>query len=162
MPIHRQAEGGPECPGERSLRGVPVAAGAPQAKECLLGDVGGLLVAETESPDKAPDVLAMKGMDLLHDQPRGGSRRITLRSGSFVRHGNHVCRRPTGVKRCTDSGSPAEPTSARPLAFGPVERHAAVPKRHVRVVADYEVVEEVDVEEAAGGERFGRQVKVVR
>jgi hypothetical protein len=46
----------------------------------------------------------VKGMELLHDLPRGGSRGITRGSGSFDGHGNHVRRRPTGVKRCTAPG----------------------------------------------------------
>ncbi len=45
---------------------------------------------------------------------------------------------------------------------GPVKGDATVPERHVRVVADDEVVEELDVEEAAGRQRLGREMEVVR
>ena len=77
---------------------------------------------------------------------------------------------------------PALPVSGRGLAAGcgagsragraaqsaarapcrPVERDAAVAQRDVGVVADDEVVEQLDVEQAAGGERLGGQVEVVR
>src|SRR6185436_10034042 len=45
---------------------------------------------------------------------------------------------------------------------GAVERHAPVPQRDIGVVADDEVVEDVDVEEAARGEGLGGEVEVVR
>ena len=43
----------------------------------------------------------------------------------------------------------------------PVERDAAVAQRDVRVVADDEVVEELDVEQPAGGQGLGGEVQVV-
>ena len=54
------------------------------------------------------------------------------------------------------------PTGRATARRRPVEGHAAVAQRHVRVVADDEVVEQVDVEQAAGRERLGREVQVVR
>ena len=48
------------------------------------------------------------------------------------------------------------------LDLGPVERHAAVAQRDVRVVADDQVIEQLDVEEPPRRERLGRQVEVVR
>ena len=44
----------------------------------------------------------------------------------------------------------------------PIEGNAPVAQRHVRVVADHQVVEQLDVEQAARGECLGRQVQVVR
>ena len=44
---------------------------------------------------------------------------------------------------------------------GPTGRDAAVAQRDVRVVADDEVVEQLDVEQAARRERLGGQVQVV-
>ena len=44
----------------------------------------------------------------------------------------------------------------------PVERDAAVPERDVGVVPDDEVVEQLDVEQAAGRQRLGGEVEVVR
>ena len=44
---------------------------------------------------------------------------------------------------------------------GPVEADPTVAKRHVGVVADHEVIEQVDVQEAARRERLRGQVEVV-
>src|SRR6266550_3339458 len=52
-------------------------------------------------------------------------------------------------------------TSAGP-ALRPVERDAAVAQRDPGVMADDEVVEQIDVEQAACSEGLGRQVEVVR
>src|SRR6476646_7916261 len=46
--------------------------------------------------------------------------------------------------------------------LGPVERHAAVAQRDVRVVADDQVIEQLDVEKPPRGKCLGRQVKVIR
>ena len=42
-----------------------------------------------------------------------------------------------------------------------IEGHAAIPERDPRVVADHQVVEDIDVEQAAGGDRLGGEVQVV-
>ena len=47
-------------------------------------------------------------------------------------------------------------------AAGPIESHAPIAQRDVRVVADDQVVEQLDVEQSACCEGFGRQVEVVR
>src|SRR5207247_11428892 len=52
--------------------------------------------------------------------------------------------------------SPAMSAPARPI-----EGHPSIAQRHVRVMADHEVVEQVDVEQATGSQRLGRQVQVV-
>ena len=44
---------------------------------------------------------------------------------------------------------------------GPVERHAAITQRDIRVVPDDEVVEQLDVEKAPGRQRLGGQVQVI-
>jgi hypothetical protein len=52
-----------------------------------------------------------------------------------------------------------EPSADVPLR--PVEGHAAIAQRDPGVVADHEVVEEIDVEEAAARQRLGREVEIV-
>ena len=47
------------------------------------------------------------------------------------------------------------------VGTGPIERHAAVAQRDVRVVADHEVVQQVDVQEAPGRERFRCEVQII-
>jgi hypothetical protein len=44
----------------------------------------------------------------------------------------------------------------------PIEGDAAVAERDVRIVADHEVVEQGDVQQASGGEGLGGEVQVVR
>ena len=73
MPVHRQPERRSECPGEGSLGSIAIAAGTPQPKQRLLGNVAGLIVAETEAPNEAPDVLTVQDMDIFDNLPRGGS-----------------------------------------------------------------------------------------
>ena len=61
------------------------------------------------------------------------------------------------------AASPARPVQRRARrGAGPVEGDAAVAQRDVGVVADDEVVEQVDVQQPAGGQRLGGQVQVVR
>ncbi len=52
--------------------------------------------------------------------------------------------------------------SAGPPTLRPIEGDAAIAERDERVVSDDEMVEQVDVEQSAGGQRLGRQVEVVR
>ena len=59
-------------------------------------------------------------------------------------------------------GRRAAQSAARARVARPVERHAPVAQRDVRVVADDEVVEQLDVEQPAGRQRLGGQVEVVR
>jgi hypothetical protein len=49
-----------------------------------------------------------------------------------------------------------------PVSGRPVERDAAIAEGDPGVVTDDEVIEEVDVEQSPCGERFCRQVEVVR
>ncbi len=42
-----------------------------------------------------------------------------------------------------------------------VERDASIPQRDVGVVADHQVVQQADIQEAPGGQCLGRQVKVI-
>ena len=72
----------------------------------------------------------------------------------------------SGGQRGQYTRSPRPPAGyqsvARVAAVGPVEGHAPVAQRDVRVVADDQVVEQLDVEQTARGEGLGRQVEVVR
>lgn len=45
--------------------------------------------------------------------------------------------------------------------LGPIERHAPVTQRDIGVVADHQVVEQLDVEQPAGGQCLGCQMQVV-
>ncbi len=90
----------------------------------------------------------------------GGSREdIAGRAGKPAKYTRSLARRPSAAsaERCR-----LGQLAARTPGLRPVEGHPAVPQRHVRVVADDQVVEQRDVEEPAGGERLGRQVEVVR
>ena len=49
----------------------------------------------------------------------------------------------------------------RPGPGGPIEQYAAVPQRHVRVMADDQVIQQPDVQQPSGGQGFGGQVQVV-
>jgi hypothetical protein len=72
------------------VRGFSARACTPEAKQRLLGDITGLLVAEAQATDEAPELLAVQRVDGFHDRSGGGSRTIVFVHGRFVRHCRHV------------------------------------------------------------------------
>jgi hypothetical protein len=68
--------------------------------------------------------------------------------------------RARGDRRSRPGSGPGRRSAGATLRA--VEGDAAIAQRDPGVVADHEMVEQVDVEQAAGGEGLGGQVEVVR
>ena len=65
------------------------------------------------------------------------------------------------VRRRSPSWAEPEPPGLR-SGRRPPEGHAPLAQRDECVVADHEVIEQLDVQQPAGGERLGGEVEVVR
>ena len=109
-------------------------------------------------------VIASAGRGRLGRRPGRDRGRVTPMAAGSGRAG------PRSIPEARRSGRRASPAAGASQAYArrparrrrPIEGDAAVAQRDVGVVADHEVVEQVDVEQPAGGERLGGQVQVVR
>ena len=98
--------------------------------------------------------------------PRGRGRSEAARHGADAR-GVYRPQRigPTVLLLARDTGATGRRSTRRGAEAGtarPIERDSAIAERHERRVPDHDMVEQVDVEQAPGGERLRRQVQVVR
>ena len=103
--------------------------------------------------------------------PRGRGRSEAARHGADARGVYRpqrigltvlVLARDTGATGGGSAGRSSAGRRAHTVGAGPVERDTAIAERHERRVPDHDMVEQVDVEQAPGGERLRRQVQVVR
>jgi hypothetical protein len=79
MSIHRQVIGRPKRPSRGVVWGLVLKADPPKAKQGFLGDVARFLVAKAEPAYEAKQLLAVLGMDLLHDLGRAAMYWVAFR-----------------------------------------------------------------------------------
>ena len=112
---------------------------------------------------RVPSFVAVGGVGSGAAPAPGGAAGVGAgRAAASTRWVGPVARAVYPVALARPDGPPHGRLADGSAGRGPVERDAAVPQRHVRVVADDEVVEELDVQQAAGRQRLGGQVQVVR
>lgn len=70
MPIHRQVVGRPKRPSRWTAWRLARNADPPKSKEGLLGYVARFVVVKAEPTHEAKQLLAVLGMDVLHDLNR--------------------------------------------------------------------------------------------
>jgi hypothetical protein len=70
MSIHRQAVSRPKRPGRGTVWRLALDADSPKSKQRLLGDVARFVVAKAEPTHETKQLLAVLGMDMLHDLNR--------------------------------------------------------------------------------------------
>ena len=73
MPIHREAVGRPKRPSRGTVWRLALDADPPKSKQGLLGYVARFFVAKAEPMHEAEQLLAVLGMDELHDLLRAGT-----------------------------------------------------------------------------------------